>query len=95
MNHVIDEYGNKYWYDSDGGLHREDGPAVEWAEGSKYWLKHDEYHREDGPAVEDSSGYKYYYLEGVRYTEEDYWENIKELKKCKLFKLKYNKIGWL
>ena len=28
--------GEKHWY-LDGKLHREDGPAVEWADGSKYW----------------------------------------------------------
>ena len=35
----VDQYGNKGWY-LNGHLHREDGPAVEWADGSKRWLLH-------------------------------------------------------
>jgi len=31
-----DEYGDKFWW-LDGKLHREDGPAVEYADGSKFW----------------------------------------------------------
>lgn len=36
-----------------GERHREDGPAVEYADGSKYWYQNGELHREDGPAIED------------------------------------------
>ena len=32
----IDEYGTKYWW-LNGLLHRENGPAVEYASGYKYW----------------------------------------------------------
>ena len=32
----IDDNGTKRWY-SKGKLHREDGPAVEWASGDKAW----------------------------------------------------------
>ena len=95
MNPVMDEYVNKYWYDSDGKLHREDGPAAEYANGDKLWYKHGKWHREDGPAIEYSNGSSSYYLKYIKYTEEEYWEKIKELKKCKLFKLKDDKIGWI
>ena len=95
MNTEIDEYGNKEWSDSDGKYHREDGPAIEYLDGSKSWYKHGKYHREDGPAYEGSSGYKAYWLEDIHYTEKEYWGKIKELKKCKLFKLKDKKIGWI
>ena len=33
--------GDKYWYLNDK-LHREDGPAMEWANGSKSWFLNDE-----------------------------------------------------
>ena len=33
---VIDSYGTKRWYQN-GQLHREDGPAVEYADGTKSW----------------------------------------------------------
>ena len=68
---------------------------IEYASGNKSWLKHGKRHREDGPAVEYSNGEKYYFLENFQYSEEEYWKKIKELKKCKLFKLNANKIGWI
>ena len=37
-----DEYGTKYWY-FNGNLHREDGPAVEYAGGTKYWYLNGEF----------------------------------------------------
>ena len=33
---TVDNDGNKRWY-SNGKLHREDGPAIEYANGSKSW----------------------------------------------------------
>jgi hypothetical protein len=32
----VDDYGNKLWHLNDK-LHREDGPAVEYADGDKCW----------------------------------------------------------
>jgi hypothetical protein len=37
-------------------LHREDGPAVEHAYGSKSWYKEGKLHREGGPACEYANG---------------------------------------
>jgi len=68
----IDENNNKYYY-SDKEMtirHREDGPAVEWDDGSKSWYLNDKYHREDGPAFEGPRGSKYWYLNGERLTRE-------------------------
>ena len=36
-----DGYGNKRWYLNDQ-LHREDGPAIEYANGAEYWYLNDE-----------------------------------------------------
>jgi hypothetical protein len=38
----IAEYpnGTKRWY-KEGNLHREDGPAIEWADGAKAWFLED------------------------------------------------------
>ncbi len=33
---IVDEFGNKYWH-KDDLYHREDGPAVEFANGNRYW----------------------------------------------------------
>jgi hypothetical protein len=37
-----------YWKDNE--LHREDGPAVEWPDGSSIWVYNGRQHRLDGPA---------------------------------------------
>jgi hypothetical protein len=50
--------------------HREDGPAVEWADGTKFWWLNGKYHREDGPAVEYSNGTKIWYLNGKLHRED-------------------------
>jgi hypothetical protein len=36
------KYGTKEWR-LNGKLHREDGPAVEYADGVKYWFYHGKY----------------------------------------------------
>ena len=53
-----------------GELHREDGPAVEWAGGNKSWYRNGDLHREDGPAVENVSGYKAWYRDGKLHRED-------------------------
>ncbi len=55
--------GDKFWLLNDE-LHREDGPALEYANGNKYWYKNGKLHREDGPALEYVNGYKAWYLNG-------------------------------
>lgn len=58
--------GTKEWRDADGKLHRPDGPAVIWADGTEeYWL-HGERHREDGPAVINPDGSEEHWINGVR-----------------------------
>ena len=37
LNKYIDVRGNKYWRLPSGGLHREDGPAIEYSNGAKGW----------------------------------------------------------
>jgi hypothetical protein len=58
------------WFDQDGKRHREDGPAVKDADGSKYWYRNGKLHREDGPAVESAAGNKSWYLNGERHRED-------------------------
>ena len=57
----VDQYGNKKWF-LNGELHREDGPAFEYANGRKEWWLNGYLHREDGPAVERRSGTKEWWL---------------------------------
>jgi hypothetical protein len=60
---VISIDQTKRWYKNDQ-LHREDGPAVEYPNGSKCWYKNGKRHREDGPAIECSNGYKERWVNG-------------------------------
>jgi len=57
----VDDGGSKYWYLNDQ-YHREDGPAIECADGDKHWYLNGKCHREDGPAVEYANGTKHWYL---------------------------------
>jgi hypothetical protein len=68
----INENGDKF-YHSDREmeiLHREDGPAIEYADGSKAWWLNGNRHREDGPAIEDANGFKAWWLNGKRHRED-------------------------
>ena len=58
--------GEKQWY-LNGKLHREDGPAREWANGKKEWWLNGQYHREDGPAREWADGSKEWWLNDKRH----------------------------
>ena len=40
----IDDNGTKRWY-LNGKMHREDGPAIEYADGTKYWFLNGVIHR--------------------------------------------------
>lgn len=74
-------------------IHREDGPAIEFKDGSKYWYKDSELHREDGPAVELPDGRKEWWINGNQHREdgpavinrwgnEEYWLDDKWLTKA-------------
>jgi len=64
-----DANGSKKWY-LNGKLHREDGPALEYADGDKEWWLNGEFHREGGPAVEYADGSKSWYLNGKLHRED-------------------------
>ena len=67
----IDDGGTKWWY-RDGKLHREDGPAVECADGYKSWYRNGKLHREDGPAIEKANGTKQWYLNDKKLTQAEF-----------------------
>jgi len=75
---TVDGEGTRCWYLNDR-LHREDGPAVEWA-GTKVWYINGKRHREDGPAVEWADGYKSWYLNGEYLTEEEWKKKVSPVK---------------
>ena len=67
---TVDDYGTQCWYNEQGELHNEHGPAVEYADGTKYWYLNDKRHRENGPACECANGTKFWYLNDKRHRED-------------------------
>jgi hypothetical protein len=53
-----------------GKFHCENGPAVEWIDGSKEWWINDKLHRVDGPAVERADGSKYWWINDELHRED-------------------------
>ena len=69
----MSEYGDKYYYkdgttsgeyDDSKDLHRIDGPAIEYINGTKSWYMDGKLHRVGGPAIERSTGTKSWYMDG-------------------------------
>ncbi len=61
---TTDMNGHTFWINAQSQLHRDDGPAIEWADGAKEWYQHGELHRDDGPAVEEAGGARAWYING-------------------------------
>ncbi len=61
----VSDIGTRSWY-RNGLLHREDGPAVEWASGAREWFRDGKHHRDDGPAIEWANAVHYWYRDGRR-----------------------------
>ena len=55
------------WHNHAGQLHRDNRPAVEYANGDKVWYQNDQLHRIDGPACEYADGDKSWYQNGLRH----------------------------
>ena len=75
----VNANGTKCWC-LNGGYHREDGPAIEFASDTKYWYVNGKCHREDGPAIEYANGTKQWYLNGQQYSEQEYLAKTRSAK---------------
>ena len=62
--------GVKTYRNSEGFLHREDGPAYINPNGYKAWWLNGQRHREDGPAVIMKNGYRAWLLNGDYHRED-------------------------
>jgi hypothetical protein len=59
QEYIVRVYGDKtVWFNQEGLTHRLDGPAVEYASGTKDWWQKGQRHRLDGPAVILADGTK-------------------------------------
>ena len=62
----VNKFGTRRYYNSAGQMHRDDGPAVEYADGTKGWYQNGLLHRTDGPAIEWAHGINEWWLNGKR-----------------------------
>ena len=84
---TVNKSGDKEWR-LNGKLHRLDGPAIEWADGTESWFHNGYLHRLDGPAVKSADGTtvwkrygKFHRLDGpaIEWASgaKDWWQNGK------------------
>lgn len=66
----VSDIGTKI-YRRNGKLHREGGPAYEWANGAKFWFFDGQRHRTDGPAYEGVDGSVEWWFNNDRYDSPD------------------------
>jgi hypothetical protein len=64
----VSENVTSWWME--GERHREDGPAVEYANGDKTWWIKGRLHRIYGPAIDLVSGHKAWFFNGERHCED-------------------------
>ena len=62
--------GTKGWFNEEGRLHRDDGPAVILPNGAEEWFRHGTRHREDGPAEIYPNGTKIWCQNGFAHRED-------------------------
>jgi hypothetical protein len=60
----VDERGSRKWRNAKGQFHRLDGPAIEYADGSREWWVDGQQHRNDGPAIDHANGHKEWWVGG-------------------------------
>ena len=63
---TVDDEGTTRWYKDAKCkiLHRENDPAVQYTDGTKFWFQNGQCHRTDGPAIEWSYGTKSWWQNG-------------------------------
>jgi hypothetical protein len=76
---IIDKDNDKAWYQN-GRRHKEDGPSVEFANGSKWWYLNGKRHRTNGPAIELADGYKEWWLNDEKLTEQQHRALVRHIK---------------
>lgn len=74
----VDRYGTRWYRNAMGQLHRDDGSAVESADGGKFWYQNGLRHRTDGPAVEYVDGSKEWWINSQRMTEDEFNQAVKD-----------------
>ena len=79
IEYTVKVYDDRTEWRLNGKLHREDGPAIDSANGDEGWYLSGKYHRIGGPAIKWISGYKAWWLNGKEVTEAEAMVQVKEL----------------
>ena len=89
---TVEVDGTKIWRNEEGQLYRDDGSAVIRSSGTKLWHNEDgQMHREDGPAVIWADGKKEWWIEGKRYSFQEWADELNLDQKTRLeMVLKWN-----
>ena len=71
---TVDDEGTTRWYKDAKCkiLHRENGPSVEWTDGTTGWYQNGLRHRTDGAAIEWYDGDKWWFIDGVHLTAAEF-----------------------
>jgi hypothetical protein len=81
MTSIKKEYTHYIEYRNEKGqLHNDNGPAIEWNDGTREWWINGKRHREDGPADEYPNGFKFWYLNGIEYFEQEWKQEVTKIK---------------
>jgi hypothetical protein len=70
MRKEIDFNGTIRYYNNQGQFHNENGPAIEYIDGTKSWYVNGVRHRDDGPARVSWTGAKFWYKNGKLHRED-------------------------
>lgn len=71
INEVIILERDQFWINDNNLLHRTDGPALVWSDGSSFWYSNGLLHREDGPAAIWPDGTLEWFLNGKQIIDEE------------------------
>ena len=63
------KYGRYEIRDSNGDLHRDNGPAIVYPDGTQYWYRNGQLHRDNGPAEVYPNGTQFWYRNGIYHGE--------------------------
>lgn len=66
----VDDKGNISYRDTEGKLHRNDGPAAMLRDGTMMWSHHGDFHREDKPSITWEDGSQRWYYHGKLHRED-------------------------
>jgi hypothetical protein len=89
-NPVINKHGVYRWYDENENVHRDDGPASIWADGTKIWYRYGHEHRDAGPSTIWPDGSLDWCLDGNMYSFENWLEKTPiSCEQKVMLKLKY------